>query len=113
MTTPEFDRTAAGGTPPSTGATGEAQVGRAQHGFRAFHRVKGFPDPTLVLATLGLVLAWFTIGPVQEYSLALFYGALVIRAWAELTGGVSVFRRVLGAAGLGYFLFAVAQALGS
>lgn len=86
---------------------------RAQRGWPARYPLVQAPNLPLALALGAWVVATLTDGSVHDYARATFYVALAAWAWEELTGGVNLFRRVVGAAGLVYVVVKVAEALGA
>lgn len=71
------------------------------------------PNPPLLAALAGLLVAALTDGSVHAYARAVFYAGLAAWAYLELASGVNWFRRVLGAAGLLYVVIKVGAALGA
>jgi ABC-type enterochelin transport system permease subunit len=86
---------------------------RAQRGWPASFPLAQFPNPPLILALTGLVVAELTTDSVHDYARATFYAGLAAWAWLELTSGVTWLRRVLGAAGLVFVVLRVGEALGA
>lgn len=77
----------------------------------AAYPIAQFPNPPLIIGLLALGLRYLASG---AWAVALgVVGYAFIGAWAylELTDGVNLFRRVLGAAGLVYVLVAIARLL--
>jgi hypothetical protein len=85
---------------------------RGQRGWPARHPVVQFPNPPLIVAATGFLLAVVTTGSVADYGRATFYAGLAVWAWLELTDGANRLRRVLGAAGLVLVVVKVGEALG-
>ena len=71
------------------------------------------PNPPLWLALAGWVVALPTHGTVHAYARALFYVGLAAWGIGELTSGINLARRAMGAAGLVYAVVKVAGALGA
>jgi hypothetical protein len=71
------------------------------------------PNPPLLAALVGWLVADLTHGSVHAYARAVFYVGLAAWAWLELEDGANWFRRVLGAAGLVYVVVKVGVALGA
>jgi hypothetical protein len=84
---------------------------RAQRGWPARFPLVQFPNPPLIAALGGWLVAALTSGPVHAYARAVFYAGLVAWAWAEVLSGVNVVRRVLGIAGLVYVVAKVGAAI--
>ena len=85
---------------------------RAQRGWPASFPIAQFPNPPLLLALGGWLLAVLTHGSVHAYARATFYAGLAAWAWEELADGTNWFRRALGAGGLVYVVAKVGAALG-
>ena len=75
---------------------------RAQHGWPKSFPLVQFPNPPLILALGGLVVAAITNGSVHDYAEATFHAGLGVWAWLEVTGGASWPRSVVGAVGFVY-----------
>ena len=86
---------------------------RGQRGWPESFPLAQFPNPPLLAALGGSVVAALTEGAVHDYARAVFYVGLAAWAWEELAGGVNWFRRGLGAAGLVYVVVRVAADLGA
>ena len=71
------------------------------------------PNPPLWLALAGWVVALPTDGTVHAYARAVFYVGLAAWAFGELTSGVNLARRAIGAAVLLYVVVKVGDALGA
>jgi len=84
---------------------------RARHGWPERYPLAQFPNPPLIVALVAWVVAALTSGSVHDYARAAFYAGLAAWAWLELTDGVNLFRRVLGAAGFVYVVISVGGAL--
>ena len=85
---------------------------RGQHGWPAEKPVAQFPNPPLLIAAAGWLVAAATDGTAHDLARAVFSAGLAVWAWLELTSGVNRVRRVMGAAGLVLVAFQVARALG-
>ncbi len=85
---------------------------RGQRGWPAASPVVQAPNPPLLVAFGGLIVAALTEGSVEAFAHAVFYVGLGVWAWQELTDGANMLRRVLGAGGLVYVVLKVGQALG-
>ena len=86
---------------------------RGQHGWPASYPVAQFPNAPLLVALGGWLVAALTDGSAHAYARATFYTGLAAWAWEELTDGTNGLRRAFGAAGLGYVIVKVGQALGA
>jgi hypothetical protein len=95
----------------STPAAGTTAWERAKQGWPARYPIVQFPNAPLLVAFAGLLVAVLTEGSLHGYARAVFFGGLAVWAWLEVTDGVNWPRRVLGGAGLGYFVVAVGQSL--
>jgi hypothetical protein len=62
--------------------------------------VAQFPNPPLLLALVGWLIARLSSGAAHSTGRAIFYVGLSIWAWEELTAGVNWFRRLIGLGGL-------------
>ena len=62
--------------------------------------VAQFPNPPLLLALAGWLLARFSSGSAYSAGRGVFYVGLSVWAWEELTSGVNWFRRLIGLGGL-------------
>ncbi len=85
----------------------------AQRGWPASFPLAQFPNPPLLAALGGWLVAALTEGSVHSYARAVFYAGLAAWAWQELESGANWFRRTLGAAGLVYVVVMVGSALGA
>jgi hypothetical protein len=65
-------------------------------------------NPPLALALAGWVVALPTDGSVHAYARAVFYVGLAAWGIGELTSGINLARRVMGAAGLLYAVVRIA-----
>ena len=86
---------------------------RGQRGWPADAPVAQFPNPPLLLAIAGWLVAAVTDGAVHDYARAVFYVGLASWAWLELSSGVNRVRRVLGGAVVIFVIVQVARALGA
>jgi hypothetical protein len=84
---------------------------RGQRGWPARFPLLQFPNPPLVAALAGWLVAELTDGSVHSYARTVFYAGLAVWAYGELAGGVNWVRRVVGAAGLVYVVIKVGGAL--
>lgn len=66
--------------------------------------VAQFPNPPLLLALAGWLLARLGSGSVHSTGRAVFYVGLSVWAWEELTSGVNWFRRLIGLGGLAWIV---------
>ena len=71
------------------------------------------PNPPLWLALAGWLVALPTDGTVHAYARAVFFVGLAAWAFGELTSGVNLARRAIGAAALLYVVVKVGDALGA
>ena len=71
---------------------------RGQAGWPRRFPIAQFPNPPLLVALAGWVLAAATSGSAHDVGRALFLLGLAVWAWAEAVSGVNWFRRLLGAA---------------
>ena len=97
----------------STKSTLKDAWDRGQRGWPESFPLAQAPNPPLIVAIVGWLVAALTNGSVHNYSLATFYAGLTAWAWEELTDGVNWFRRVVGLAGLVYVVLKVGEALKS
>jgi hypothetical protein len=86
---------------------------RGQRGWPATFPLAQFPNPPLLVALGGWVVAAMTDGSLHSYARAVFYVGLAAWAWAEVVGGANWVRRALGVAGLVYVVVKVGAALGA
>ena len=69
------------------------------------------PNAPLLVAGAGWLVAALTGGLAHACGRATFYVGLAVWAWQELASGVNWLRRVVGAAGLLFVVFRIAEAL--
>lgn len=69
------------------------------------------PNPPLWVALAGWAVALPTDGSVHAYARAVFYAGLAAWAFGELTSGINLARRAVGAAGLVYVVHRLSQEL--
>ncbi len=86
---------------------------RARHGYPAAYPVAQLPNAPVLVASAGLLVGALTEGPVQDHARAVAWVALAAWAWLELTDGVNLFRRALGAAVLVGLVLRIGAALGA
>jgi len=86
----------------SAGSTPSDLWQRGQHGWPARFPLVQFPNPPLIGAFAGWLVAEATDGSVHSYARAVFYAGLAAWAYEELAHGVNWVRRVVGAAGITY-----------
>jgi len=97
----------------STGSSARDRGRRGERGWPASFPVAQWPNPPLLVALGGLLLAALTAGSVHAYARAVFYAGLAAWAYGELASGVNWVRRALGAVGLLYVVVKVGAALGA
>jgi hypothetical protein len=83
----------------------------AQRGWPADYPLVQFPNPPLLIAFAGLLVAALADGKMSDYGHATFYAGLSAWGWLEVVDGANPPRRILGAAGLVYVVAKVGQAL--
>ena len=78
------------------------------------YTVGQFPNPPLLVAAAAALAGWLADedATLEDAAESAFYVALTVWAYEEATGGVNVFRKALGAAGLALVLVRLAQRLG-
>jgi hypothetical protein len=59
----------------------------------------------------GLLVSAIATGSLHDYALGIFYAALAVWAWLEMTSGVNWGKRLLGAAAILHVVVALGQAL--
>ena len=75
--------------------------------------VAQFPNPPLIVALVAVLVSWIAgEGSVYDVARAVFYVALTVWAWEEVTRGVNLFRKALGAAGLIYVVVSLTALVG-
>jgi hypothetical protein len=95
----------------ATGPTLSKRWRRGRRGWPASFPLLQLPNAPLLVALAALLVAAVTDGSAHAYARAAFYAALAAWAWAELAGGESWARRVLGAVGLVFVVLRVGAAL--
>lgn len=70
-----------------------------------------FPNPPLIVGLVALGLRYVTSGDWANVFAAIGYVFIGVWAYLELTAGVNLFRRILGAGGIAYVVFAIATRL--
>lgn len=75
----------------------------------ARYPIAQFPNPPLLIGLLALALRYVASGASADVLAAIGYLFIGIWAYLELTAGVNLFRRVLGAGGLAYIIIVIAQ----
>jgi hypothetical protein len=84
---------------------------RGQRGWPAAFPVVQFPNPPLIFALAGLLVAALTSGSVHAYARGAFYAGLAAWAWEEAAAGVNWFRRAVGVAGVVYVVVELAMVI--
>jgi hypothetical protein len=97
----------------STGSSVRDRWRRLESGWPAGFPIAQRPNPPLLVALSGLLLAALTHGSVHAYARAAFYAGVAAWAYGELASGVNIVRRALGAGGLLYVVLKVGAALGA
>lgn len=71
------------------------------------------PNPPIIIAVIGSIGSRFLSqdGTLYFVARALFFMGLTVWAWLELSDGVNLFRRALGAAGLAWALYLLQEDL--
>ena len=77
----------------------------------AAYPIAQFPNPPLIIGLLALGLRYLASGIWATAFAVVGYAFVGAWAYLELTAGVNLFRRVLGAVGLVYVLVAIARLL--
>ncbi|MEA2215425.1 MAG: hypothetical protein QOK19_986 [Solirubrobacteraceae bacterium] len=85
--------------------------GRGQIGWPRSFPVAQFPNPPLLVALAGEVLAAAADGNAHDVGRAVFAVALGVWAWGEAVEGVNWFRRLLGAGALVWIVARLAAEL--
>ena len=83
---------------------------RGQRGWPESFPLAQFPNPPLLLALGGWLVAAVTNGTAHSYARGAFYAGLAAWAWEELADGANWVRRALGAGGLVYVVVKLAEA---
>ncbi len=81
---------------------------RGQHGWPERFPLAQFPNPPLLLAFGGWLVAAPTDGSLHAAGRGVFYAGLSVWAWGEMTDGANWFRRAAGVAGLVYVVAQIA-----
>lgn len=84
---------------------------RAQAGWPSRFVIAQFPNPPLIVALAGSVVAALTDGATADYANAVSRLGLAVFAYLELTDGANWFRRLLGAAVLVQLVVTLARAM--
>jgi hypothetical protein len=84
---------------------------RARHGYPSAFPIVQFPNPPILLAAAGLIIAQLTSGTDRAYALSAFFLALAVWAWLELIDGVNWPHRVVGGFTLAWIAIEVGQRL--
>jgi hypothetical protein len=84
---------------------------RGQLGWPRSFPIAQFPNPPLLLASAGWVLAVAAGGRTHDVGRAVLTVGLGAWAWEEATGGVNWFRRLLGAGALVWIVASLAGEL--
>ena len=84
---------------------------RGQRGWPASFPLAQLPNPPLLTALAGSLVAARTSGLMHDCARATFYTSFAAWAWKEVEDGASPARRGLGAAGLVFVVANVAKAL--
>jgi hypothetical protein len=71
-----------------------------------------WPNPPLWVALAAALAAALTGGRTHDVATAVFFMALTVWAYLELTDGANWFRRALGVAGLIYLVVRITGAIG-
>jgi hypothetical protein len=75
----------------------------------ARYPIAQFPNPPVIIGLVALGLRYVVTGAWVDVFAAVGYVFVSVWAYLELTAGVNLFRRILGAGGLGYVIVVVAQ----
>jgi hypothetical protein len=94
-----------------TGADARDLWKRGQQGWPRRFVLVQFPNVPLLIALAGVVVAAVATGRTADYADAVARIGLGIFAYLELTDGANWFRRLLGAAVLGYVVIKLGRAL--
>lgn len=68
-----------------------------------------FPNPPLIIGLVALGIRYAVPGARADAFAAIGYVFIAVWAYLELTAGVNLFRRLLGAAGLAYVIVVITQ----
>ncbi|MFD6063673.1 hypothetical protein [Rhodococcus wratislaviensis] len=98
-------------TTSRNGKPGTTLWERARHGYPAAYPIVQLPNPAILLAAAGLVIALLSSGTDRAYALSGFFLALTVWAWLELIDGVNWPHRVLGGFTLAWIAIEVGQRL--
>ena len=71
--------------------------------------VAQFPNPPLLVALGGSLVARLSSGQTHSLGRAVFYLGLAVWAWEEMTAGVNWFRRLMGAGALVWLVIQLAD----
>ena len=77
---------------------------RARHGFPARYPLVQFPNTPLIVALAAWLIAGMTEGLAHDIAQDASYAAFVVWAFLEVKDPANLFRRLLGASALVYFL---------
>ena len=91
--------------------TKPAWLARAQRGWPASFPLAQFPNAPLIVALVASLAGRSLDGRAHDYATAVFYVALGIWAYLEVTDGANWVRRLVGVAGLAYVVVELAAAL--
>ena len=84
---------------------------RGQAGWPRRFPIAQFPNPPLLVALVGWLLAAATGGNAHDVGRAVLILGLTVWAWGEAVSGVNWFRRLLGAAALVWIVIELAGEL--
>jgi hypothetical protein len=84
---------------------------RGQRGWPASFPIAQFPNPPLIVAFVGWLVAALTHDSVHSYARATFYVGLSAWGWEEVASGANWVRRSFGAAALVYVVVKVGGAI--
>jgi hypothetical protein len=90
----------------------EGRLERWRRGWPPGDPVAQFPNTPLLIALAAGLVRIPLDGRAADAASAVLYVFLGVWAWLELTDGANLFRRALGAGGLAYVLWRVADGLG-
>ncbi|MBV6755893.1 hypothetical protein [Rhodococcus opacus] len=93
------------------GQPGMTRWERARHGYPAAYPIVQLPNPAILLAVAGLVIAHLSSGTDRAYALSGFFFALTVWAWRELVDGGNLPHRVLGGLTLAWIVVEVGHPL--